>query len=178
MIKERKEGKKRKEYEIIDLTDCKYDEKVEFVKPQLPQMIEISDLPIKKASPPTISPLTFISSPTAGPSILQSRTAHIQSLFDAESSSHDDAFQLTGVTRVARFLNSCFPPMAHFLRHFIDFGCTGEEYLVAVSTWPSEKISHFLSQVSAYGSNERRFSDMDMLILHNHFISYFIKART
>ena len=83
-----------------------------------------------------------------------------------------------GVTWVACFLNACFPLMARFLQHFIDFGCTGEEHLFAVSTWSSEEILQFLSKVFAYESNKHKFSDMDMLILHNHFISYFTKAQT
>ena len=94
--------------------------------------------------------LTDNSSPTAGPSTLRSRAALIQS----PSDSNEDVSQLTGVTQVAHFLNACFPPMAHFYQHFIDFGCTGEEHLFAVSTWSSEEISQFLSKVSAHGSDE------------------------
>lgn len=69
----------------------------------------------------------------------------------------EDAFKLTGATQVARFLNACSPSMAHYLEPFIDFGCTSEEYLVAVSNLPTDQISHFLKQV-VDGKNERRFS--------------------
>jgi hypothetical protein len=86
-----------------------------------------------------------------------------------------DAIQSPGATLVARFLNACFPSMVHYLQHFIDFGCTNEEYLVAVSTWPADRISYFLSQVSSHGDNQPKFSDMDILILQDHFISYFGK---
>jgi hypothetical protein len=68
--------------------------------------------------------------------------------------------------------------MAHYLQHFIDFGCTNEEYLVAVSTWPADRISNFLSQVSSNGDNQPKFSDMDILILQDQFTSYFDKAQT
>ena len=128
----------------------------------------------KKQKESEIIDLTNDSSPTAGPSTLWSRAALIQS----PSNSHEDVSQLMGVTRVACFLNTCFPLMAHFFQYFIDFGCTGQEHLFVVSTWSSEEISQFLSKVSAYGSNEHKFLDMDMLILHNHFISYFTKAQT
>ena len=128
----------------------------------------------KKWKESEIIDLTDDSSPTAGLSTLQSHAALIQS----PSDSHEDISQLMGVTWVTHFLNVCFPPMAHFLQHFIDFGYTGKEHLFVVSTWSSEEISQFLSKISAYGSNKCKFSDMDMLILHNHFISYFTKAQT
>jgi hypothetical protein len=204
---EREEAKNQKEIEIIDITlddDGEYDEKpkakVEFVEPKLPLTMDISNrLPgpatIKRASRST-SPLKLNSSHIARPSTLWSPAArvisqniplHAESSSQARSSSNntslmqgsnEDAFKLTGVTRVARFLNACSPPMAHFLQPFINFGCTSEEYLVAVSTWPTDKISHFLKQVVGCGNDKRQFSQMDLIILQNHFISYFNNVQT
>lgn len=193
--------KKREEEDIIDLTsndDEHYEnQKVEFAEPKLPQMMDISNSQpeptmIKIASRPA-SPLGPISSPFAGPSTLRSPAAptkvqstphHAKGSSQAQSSNGssnqgnpEDAFQSTGVTRVARFLNACFPSMAHFLKHFVDFGCTSEEYLRAISTWPTDRISYFLSQVSGQGGDGRKLSEMDMLVLQNHFISYFNKGQ-
>jgi len=196
--------KNQKANDIIDLTLndsgklCeKQKDDIEFVEPKLPLMMDISNrLPgpatIEIASRST-SPLKFDSTQrlttlgsSAAPNNLQNTPLHAESSSQAQSSNgvsftqgnHEDAFKLTGVTRVARFLNACSPPMAHFLQPFINFGCTSEEYLVAVSTWPTEKISHFLRQVVSRGKDQREFSQMDMLILQNHFISYFNKAQT
>jgi hypothetical protein len=96
---------------------------------------------------------------------------------NADLNIHDDPFKLTGATQVARFLNRCVPPMGHFRQRFIDYGCSNEEYLVTVSTWPTDIIASFLSQVSALESGERKLSEMDKLVLQNHFISYFCKAQ-
>ena len=196
--KEREAAKNQKENGIIDAKhDEKQKSKDEIVEPKLPLSVDISNqLPgpstIKRASRST-SPLKFNSSQRV--STLGSSAARLNSQntpLHAESSSqaqpnnsasvtqgnNEDVFKLTGVTRVARFLNACSPPMAHFLQPFIDFGCTSEEYLVAVSTWPTEKISHFLRQVVARGEDKCKISQMDMLILQNHFTSYFNKAQT
>jgi hypothetical protein len=187
----KKEVKKQKETYIIDLTEDDNWDKEQKVEPNVSQMTDVSNLSIKVASSP-VSPLIFNSSHNiAGPSTRppaaliksQSTPFHSDSGFQAQTSNDasfndDDPFRLTGVTQVAGFLNACFPPMAHFLRHFIDFGCTSEVYLVAVSTWPADRISYFLSQVSGCQGHERKFSEMDILILQNHFMSYFNKAQT
>jgi hypothetical protein len=96
---------------------------------------------------------------------------------NADLNVRDDPFKLTGATQVAQFLNRCVPPMGHFRQCFIDYGCSNEEYLVAVSTWPTDRIASFLSQVSAHESGERKLSEMDKVVLQNHFISYFCKAQ-
>ena len=200
MDKKRDAVKNGKENDVIDFTLDDDDEKPkEKVEPKFPLMTDISNwLPgraiIKVASRST-SPLKLDSSHIVRPSILrpsaarnisQSTPLHAESSSQALSSNnaslkqnnHEDAFKLTGVTRVARFLNACSPSMAHFLQPFIDFGCTSDEYLVAISTWPTDKISHFLRQVVSRGSDKVQFSQMDILILQNHFISYFNKAQT
>ena len=200
--REREAVKNQKENDITLDVDAKHEEKQEnkdeIVEPKLPLMMDISNQPpgpvtIKRASrsisPPKLNssqrPSALASSATHNNS--QNTPLHAESSSQARSSNNasftegkitEDAFKLTGVTRVARFLNACSPPMAHFLQPFINFGCTSEEYLVAVSTWPAEKISHFLRQVVSRGKDNREFSQMDMLILQNHFISYFNKAQT
>lgn len=181
-----KEIKKEKENEIDD--HDKYEEKPKVQQPKLAQMMDISNLSIKVASSST-SPLTPRNSGLRSSAAItesQRTPLHAESSSQAQSSTNanfnqgkpEDAFQLTGVTQVARFLNACFPPMAHFLHRFIDYGCSNEQYLAAVSTWPSDKISYFLSQVSARTGDAREFSQMEMLILQNHFTSYFNKAQT
>ena len=207
MKKEREAAKNRKENDIIDITlddngendeKSKLENEAEFVEPKLPLMTNISNrLPgsasIKRASRST-SPPKFGSSQIAKASTLQSPVARMKSQntpIHAESSSQarpsnnasftqgnqEDALKLTGVTRLAGFLNACSPPMAHFLQPLINFGCTSEEYLVAVSAWPTDKILHFLRQVVGRESDKREFTQMDMLVLQNHFVSYFTKAR-
>jgi len=187
--KQQKEIKKEKENEI-DLTEDheEYEEKAKVQQPQIAQMMDISNLSIKVASSSTSPPTPRNSGLRSSAAVTESQKTplHAESSSQAQSSTnanfnqgkHEDAFQLTGATQVARFLNACFPPMAHFLQRFIDYGCSSEEYLAAVSTWPPEKISYFLSQVSARAGDARELSPMEMLILQNHFISYFNKAQT
>jgi hypothetical protein len=191
---------------VIDITlddgaehekhDDKQKNKVEIVEPKLPLMTDLSN---QLPGPATIKGLSRSTSALNfnSPQLLsalpsssshnnsQNTPLHAESSTQAQSSNnsrlkqdnHEDAFKLTGVTRIAGFLNACSPPMAHFLQPFIDFGCTSEEYLVAVSTWQSEKISHFLRQVVSHRNDKHKFSQMDMLILQNHFISYFNKTQ-
>lgn len=205
MEKEREAAKNQKENGIIDFTlgdEAKHVEKQKSnvesnVEPKLPLMMDISNqLPgsstVKRRSRSTSPPkfnsskqlstlgssaarLNIKSSPLHAESSSQARPSNSASIKQGDN---EDVFKLTGVTRVARFLNACSPSMAHFLQPFIDFGCTSEEYLVAVSTWPTEKISHFLRQVVSRGEDKSNFTQMDMLILQNHFTSYFNKAET
>lgn len=197
--------KKQKENDTIDITldndkkDEKPKDKVEFVEPEHPLMMDISNRLSGSANtikgPSRSTSLLKLNSfhitrpsTTAAPIKSQSAPIHAESSSQARSSinnpsftqrnNNEDAFELTGVTRVARFLNACSPPMSHFLQPFIDFGCTSEEFLVAISTWPTDKISHFLKQVVGRGNDKHQFSQMEMLILQNHFLSYFDKAQT
>ena len=190
--REREAEENRKEIIIIDLTLDNHEKQkddVEFIEPKLPLTMDISNRLSGRAT------IKRSHSESPRPSALRSPTALINSQntpLHAESSSqarssksvsfeqgnHEDVFQLTGVTRVARFLNACSPSMAHFLQPFIAFGCTSEEYLVTVSTWPPDKISHFLSRVVHHRKDGQEFSPMEMLTLQNHFTSYFDKAQT
>jgi len=83
---------------------------------------------------------------------------------------NEDPFQLTGKTEVARFLNACSPPMGRFLNSFISHGCSSERRLRKVSTWRTDRITQFLSKVSAHGT------ELERLILQEHLVSYFGKA--
>ncbi|KAF8813386.1 hypothetical protein BYT27DRAFT_7239334 [Phlegmacium glaucopus] len=197
-VEKREKAKKQlQEKIIIDLTgdDDEHDKnlKIEPAEPKISQALDISNPQPRPAikregknidltgdddehdenqenelAGPKFSQMLDISNPQAGPT-----TIKISSSRAASPLGPEDA----GVTQVARFLNTCFPPMAHFLKHFVDFGCTSEEYLLAVSTWPTAKISHFLSQVSSCGDDEHKLSGMDMAVLRNHFISYFNNAQ-
>ena len=194
--KKQKEAKKREKY-IPDPTfhnDTEdKDEEVEFVETTLPQMMDIYDqqpestinmslrsascpgpTPFPIASPLTLqSPAAFIKSQSTSPhaeSSSQARSSNA-SFNQSNDDNHEDV--LTGVTLVARFLSACFPSMGHHLKLFVDFGCTSEAYLFAVSTWPADRISHFLRQVSGHGGDGNQLTEMDMLILQGHFVSYF-----
>ncbi|KAF8969110.1 hypothetical protein BDZ97DRAFT_264189 [Flammula alnicola] len=71
---------------------------------------------------------------------------------------------------VQHFLEMCVPPMGHFFPQFVEFGCSTEEYLLGVSTWPPEQIYEFLKKIfPAHG----KMREMDILILQNHFKAYF-----
>jgi hypothetical protein len=182
--------KKRKENDIIDIKiydekDEKPKEKVEFVEPKLERRLP-GPATIKGLGPgacsrpstpaarikPQITPLYAEPESSFQARYRSSNNASIT------QSNNENVFELTGITLVARFLNACSPPMGHFLQAFMDFGCTSEEYLVAISTWRTDGISYFLKQVVSHGSDKHQFSQMDILILQNHFISYFNKAST
>jgi hypothetical protein len=71
-------------------------------------------------------------------------------------------------TQVAHFLETCTPPMAHFLPNFLAFGCKNEDFLQAVNSWPDDAIEAFLKSLG--GS---KFTGMDILVLKHHFRAYF-----
>ena len=62
--------------------------------------------------------------------------------------------------------------MNQFLPHFIKFGCMSNQYLAAVSIWPSTHIQLFLDKVSE-NSDGPHFLEMDKFILETQFLSYF-----
>ena len=170
--------KRQAKKDIIDLTaddddDDKHDDhdqKAEFVEPKLAQTMDIFKLQPVPATIETALPLEPIPSASYAESSSQARNASFN------KGKQRAAFQSTDVDLVARFLNACLPSMAHLLEHFVGFGCKSEEYLVAVSTWPADKILFFLSQVSERAGDGRRITEMDKLVLQNHFLSYFNKT--
>ena len=74
-------------------------------------------------------------------------------------------------TQVAHFLETCTPPMTHFLPNFLAFGCKNEDFLQAVDSWPDDEIESFLKTLPPCGEN--RFTGMDIFVLKNHFRTYF-----
>jgi hypothetical protein len=94
------------------------------------------------------------------------------------SSSHNpmsDRRLGTGSTQaVYSFLEQCTPSMGHLHQHFVNFGCSSEEYLVAVSGWPSEVVRKFLIQVLMdRETGEMLVNSMDMFVLQTHFLAYY-----
>ncbi|KAF8807076.1 hypothetical protein BYT27DRAFT_7100951 [Phlegmacium glaucopus] len=75
-------------------------------------------------------------------------------------------------TSVHRFLEACVPSMGYLLPHFVDYGCTHEGFLLAVSTWPPERIRKFLGDVVA-GPDGQFISPMEQMVLENHLTQYF-----
>ena len=81
----------------------------------------------------------------------------------------------TGSTQaVYSFLEQCTPSMGHLHQHFVNFGCSNEEHLVAVSSWPPEVVHNFLIQVLMdRETGEMLVNSMDMFILQTHFLAYY-----
>jgi hypothetical protein len=73
---------------------------------------------------------------------------------------------------VHHFLEASVPSMSYLLPRFIDYGCTHEGFLSAVSTWPPERIRKFLEDVVA-GPDSPLISPMEKMVLENHFHQYF-----
>lgn len=61
--------------------------------------------------------------------------------------------------------------MTHFLPSFLTFGCKNEEFLQAANKWADDVIESFLKSLPSSG--ESKFTGMDILVLKNHFRSYF-----
>jgi hypothetical protein len=79
-----------------------------------------------------------------------------------------------GTQAVFNFLEHCTPSMAHLHRHFVNFGCSNEEYLLAVSSWPPEVVRNFLTQaLTDRETGEVLVNPMDMFVLQTHFLAYY-----
>lgn len=72
---------------------------------------------------------------------------------------------------VHHFLEASVPSMSYLLPRFIDYGCTHEGFLLAVSMWPPERIKKFLEDVVA-GPDSQSISPMEKMVLENHFHQY------
>jgi len=70
------------------------------------------------------------------------------------------------------FLDACVPSMSHLLQRFIDYGCTHDGFLLAVSMWPPERIRKFLEDVVS-GPDGQSISPMEQMVLENHLTQYF-----
>lgn len=81
------------------------------------------------------------------------------------------AIKGTNALSVTFFLDACTPSIVDHAQQFVDFGCSTEVYLFAVSQWAKKTIHKFLEKVSSRGP--ARLLEMDILILQNHFLTYF-----
>jgi len=80
----------------------------------------------------------------------------------------------SGTQAIFNFLGQCTPSMTHLHHHFVNFGCSNEEYLLAVSSWPPEAVHNFLKQaLTDRETGEVLVNSMDMLILQTHFLAYY-----
>jgi hypothetical protein len=70
------------------------------------------------------------------------------------------------------FLEASMPPMIHLMDAFIEFGCINADFLLAISSWSSEKIKYALDKFPA-GRDGRKMTEMEKFILQNHFKEYF-----
>jgi hypothetical protein len=66
--------------------------------------------------------------------------------------------------------------MTHLHQHFVNFGCSNEEYLLAASSWPLDVVRNFLIQVlTDRETGEMLVNSMDMFVLQTHFLAYYQK---
>ncbi|KDR78792.1 hypothetical protein GALMADRAFT_244344 [Galerina marginata CBS 339.88] len=80
--------------------------------------------------------------------------------------------QRNGFTVVHQFLATCKPPMDHFLRNFIDFGCSSAEYLYSISTWMKERRHSTIKRILTEVEGGPHFTEMDILVLSCQFENY------
>ncbi|KAF9479998.1 hypothetical protein BDN70DRAFT_932111 [Pholiota conissans] len=75
------------------------------------------------------------------------------------------------------FLATCKPPMTHYLKLFIDFGCTTETHLRSISLWlPEHKynlVKTILKSANPGGATAEP-TEMDVAFLVNQFEVYFV----
>jgi len=118
------------------------------------------------------NPQSGIQDPTAqsiSQAIILDRSMDVESS-DATSSSNDMVDD--GYRPIHDFLEASVPPMTHLMDTFIDFGCTNADFLMAISSWSFERIRNVLNQIPP-GQNGRKMTEMEKLILQNHFKEYF-----
>jgi hypothetical protein len=92
-----------------------------------------------------------------------------------ESSKHEITSTINDPNQyrdIHNFLGTSTPPMTHLMDAFINFGCINADFLLAISSWSSERIREVLDQLSL-GPNDRQITEMDKFILENHFKEYF-----
>ena len=81
------------------------------------------------------------------------------------------------IRSVHKFLEAAIPSMTHLLHRFIEFGCLGEDFLFAVSTWSPEGIRTFLKSLPP-GPGGSTLTKMEVDILAYHFESYFRASKS
>lgn len=80
--------------------------------------------------------------------------------------------QTTGIMSIRQFLESCLPPMDHYLSRFLDSGLRTEEGLFGASRWQPHLIETFLDRLPPDASGSRILL-MDKMVLLNQFATYF-----
>ena len=93
------------------------------------------------------------------------------------TSCRDEQARGCQICRVHKFLDAAIPSMTHLLHQFIEFGCLGEDFLFAVSTWSPEVIRIFLRSLPP-GPGGHALTKMEVEILTYHFESYFLVSNS
>jgi len=141
-------------------------------EPLVPNLAVSQPTEIATSAQPASTP-----SSTVVNSSSQSSTQLLDSPAKISSGSHSttSARQFgTGTQAVFNFLGQCTPSMSHLHHHFVNFGCSNEEYLLAVSSWPPEVVHNFLKQaLTDRETGEVLVNSMDMLVLQTHFLAYY-----
>lgn len=70
------------------------------------------------------------------------------------------------------FLQASKPPMTHLMDVFVNFGCINTDFLLAISSWSSERIRGLLDRLPP-GPDGKKVTEMDKFILQNHIKEYF-----
>ncbi|KAF8150894.1 hypothetical protein B0H34DRAFT_801805 [Crassisporium funariophilum] len=123
-----------------------------------------TDEPSISQATSTQSEQTKVSTPSALSTVASTRsTVNSSSAYVGKGSQ---------IACVHKFLAACIPSMDHFLQRFIDFGCTNEEFLRGVSMWRKEKLRDFLERL-LQDPERASVSNMELLVLENHFETYF-----
>ncbi|KAF9480012.1 hypothetical protein BDN70DRAFT_656686 [Pholiota conissans] len=77
---------------------------------------------------------------------------------------------------VYTFLDTCQPPMLQYTQQFMDFGCTSNKYLRAVSLWRKEQRYNLVRKImQSSRATESEPTEMDIAILVNQFETYFLE---
>ncbi|KAF9479996.1 hypothetical protein BDN70DRAFT_993059 [Pholiota conissans] len=72
------------------------------------------------------------------------------------------------------FLSSCEPPMVHYLRCFVDFGCTTSTYLRSIARWIPEQRYALLKRILRTGFQDGAPPEIDIAVLENQFATAFL----
>jgi hypothetical protein len=83
------------------------------------------------------------------------------------------ANQENEIQSIRDFLSACVPPMGRFLKHFVDFGCSNEEFLRGVSKWAPEAKEKLLRKVLVRPEGHGA-SEMELAVIQNQLESYFM----
>jgi len=79
------------------------------------------------------------------------------------------------IQSIREFLSTCVPPMGRFLKHFLDFGCSNEQFLRGLSEWAPEAKEKLLRKVLG-GPEGHGASEMELAVIQNQLESYFMNG--